>query len=120
HIRRSCLPPILILIRMCRRSVGQWVSMPELAIIADDLTGALDTAAPFAMRGLSTHAALGVDSISEALSAGPRVLTVSTDSREVAPDIARKRVAEIVAVLPKGTKIFKKIDSRLKGNIAAE
>lgn len=94
--------------------------MPELAIIADDLTGALDTAAPFAMRGLSTHAALGVDSISEALSAGPRVLTVSTDSREVAPDIARKRVAEIVAVLPKGTKIFKKIDSRLKGNIAAE
>jgi uncharacterized protein YgbK (DUF1537 family) len=94
--------------------------MVDLAIIADDLTGALDAAAPFAVRGLGTVVALGADDLTAALETGAQILGVSTDSREIAPDAARVRVATCIGRLPKGTPIFKKIDSRLKGNIAAE
>ena len=94
--------------------------MTRLAIIADDLTGALDAAAPFAARGFSTVVALGPDDLAAALCSGADVVGVSTDSRDIAPDAARRAVADCVALLPPGLVIFKKIDSRLKGNIAAE
>jgi uncharacterized protein YgbK (DUF1537 family) len=94
--------------------------MPELAIIADDLTGALDAAAPFAMRGISTAVALRSGALAEAMATGARVIGVSTDSREMPADEARTRTAAAVAALPPGTRLFKKVDSRLKGNIAAE
>jgi uncharacterized protein YgbK (DUF1537 family) len=94
--------------------------MPELAIIADDLTGALDAAAPFAMRGISTAVALSAATLPEAVATGARVIGVSTNSREVPADEARARTDDAVAVLPVGTRLFKKVDSRLKGNIAAE
>lgn len=94
--------------------------MPELAIIADDLTGALDAAAPFAVRGISAAVALSVDALPEAIATGSRIVSVSTDSREISADAARNRVRQAVTQLPSGQKIFKKIDSRLKGNIAAE
>ena len=94
--------------------------MPELAIIADDLTGALDAAAPFAMRGIRTAVALSVDALPEAIATGAAVVGVSTDSREVSEDQARERTRLAVAALPQSTRLFKKVDSRLKGNIAAE
>lgn len=94
--------------------------MTRLAIVADDLTGALDASAPFAARGLSTVVALGLDGLSAALAGGADVVGVSTDSREIVPEAARQAVADCVAMLPAGLSIFKKIDSRLKGNIAAE
>lgn len=94
--------------------------MPERAIIADDLTGALDAAAPFAMRGITTAVALDVDALPEALATGARIVGVSTDSREIAEDAARNAVTRAMALLPAGTALFKKVDSRLKGNIAAE
>lgn len=94
--------------------------MTRLAIIADDLTGALDAAAPFAARGISTVVALGRDELTTALSSGADVIGVSTHSREVSPDAARKAAADCVALLPSGLPIFKKVDSRLKGNIEAE
>lgn len=94
--------------------------MTRLAIIADDLTGALDAAAPFAVRGIRTTVALGVDGLDAALASGADVVGVSTDSREIAPDMARRAVADCVVRLPQGLPIFKKVDSRLKGNIEAE
>lgn len=94
--------------------------MTRLIIIADDLTGALDASAPFAMRGMSTVIALGAETLQEALANGADIIGVSTDSREIAPEAARCAVAEVVSRLPPGLSIFKKIDSRLKGNIAAE
>lgn len=94
--------------------------MLERAIIADDLTGALDAAAPFAMRGISTAVALDVEALPEAVATGARIVGVSTDSREIAPDAAREAVRSALALLPAGTALFKKVDSRLKGNIAAE
>jgi uncharacterized protein YgbK (DUF1537 family) len=94
--------------------------MPELAIIADDLTGALDAAAPFAMRGIHTVVATRAAVLPEAIDTGATVVGVSTNSREIAPERAREAVRAAVAALPAGTRLFKKVDSRLKGNIAAE
>jgi len=94
--------------------------MLERAIIADDLTGALDAAAPFAMRGISTVVALNVSALPQALATGAEIVSVSTDSREVSPEGATAAVGAVLAALPLGTPLFKKVDSRLKGNIEAE
>ena len=93
---------------------------PRLAIIGDDLTGTLDAAAPFAARGAKVQVALNPAALREALAEAPEVVAVSTDSREIAPGDAQAAVRVAVAALPPGTPVFKKIDSRLKGNVAAE
>ncbi len=91
-----------------------------LAIIADDLTGALDSAAPFAGRGLRTEVALSRDAILHIVDDRPDVLSINLNTREIAPDEARAVTDAVIALLPKGTQLFKKVDSRLKGNIVAE
>ena len=91
-----------------------------LAIIADDLTGSLDASAPFAGRGLRTVAAVDSAHIGDALARAPDVLAINTASRDVSPEEARRRVSDALAQLPDGLRIFKKVDSRLKGNIVAE
>lgn len=91
-----------------------------LAIIADDLTGALDTGAPFAARGLHVEVALGFEAVPHALALNPDVLAVNLASRECRADQARARMRQVYAQLPSGTRLFKKVDSRLKGHVAAE
>ncbi|MBD9487899.1 four-carbon acid sugar kinase family protein [Ensifer sp. ENS11] len=91
-----------------------------LAIVADDLTGALDAAAPFASRGLHTEIALTVEAIPGALSEHPQVISVNIGSREMDVVSAQQATAATLAALPPGSRLFKKIDSRLKGHIAAE
>jgi uncharacterized protein YgbK (DUF1537 family) len=91
-----------------------------LAILADDLTGTLDSAAPFAGRGLYTEIALSLDAIEPALEAEPAVVSINLGSREIDPDAARQATRTALSRLPADTLLFKKIDSRLKGNIAAE
>ena len=91
-----------------------------LAILADDLTGALDTAAPFAARGMHAEVALTVDAIEEAVQEKPAVLSINLGSRELTADAAQRVTVAALATLPAGTRLFKKVDSRLKGHIAAE
>lgn len=91
-----------------------------LAILADDLTGALDSAAPFAGRGLRTEIALERGAIASILADQPDVLSINLNTREIGEDAARAATAEVLALLPAGTRLFKKVDSRLKGNIIAE
>lgn len=91
-----------------------------LAILADDLTGTLDTAAPFASRGLHVEVALAVTSITEALRERPDVLSINLASREIDAEAARQASAAALAALPSGARLFKKVDSRLKGHIAVE
>ncbi|MBP0581134.1 four-carbon acid sugar kinase family protein [Labrys sp. LIt4] len=91
-----------------------------LAILADDLTGALDTAAPFAARGMHAQVALTIDAIDEAVREGPDVVSINLASRELSADTARHLTAAALAALPAGTRLFKKVDSRLKGHVAAE
>lgn len=91
-----------------------------LAILADDLTGALDSAAPFAGRGLRTDIALDRNAIAGIVAEQPDVVSINLNTREISADAARAETAAVIALLPPGTKLFKKVDSRLKGNIAAE
>jgi uncharacterized protein YgbK (DUF1537 family) len=95
--------------------------MTRIAIIADDLTGALDTASPFACRGaraicLTDPGVIG-DVHSEA-----EVLSVSTNSRHMAPEQAADVVRGVTEEIRewKPDIVLKKIDSRLKGNVTQE
>lgn len=94
----------------------------KAAIIADDLTGALDTGTPFVEAGLAVAVAIGIDAVSEALAGNPDVIVINTASRALSSEDATRQMQAAVAAL--GTAIppilFKKIDSRLKGNVAAE
>ena len=85
-----------------------------LGIVADDLTGAMDSSGYFARQGLDTVVLLEPDFSSTA-----DVLVTNTNSRAEAPGIARERVRHAVRNLS-GRVIYKKIDSTLRGNIGAE
>ncbi|MFB4316697.1 four-carbon acid sugar kinase family protein [Actinomadura sp. 21ATH] len=86
----------------------------EFVIVADDLTGAADSAVPFAAR-MSTAVAL------ESAWPRARAVAVDTDSRYSPEDVAAERVAEAVTRgITAGARIVKKIDSTLRGNAGAE
>ena len=90
----------------------------RLAIIADDLTGAMDAAAPFAERGLAVRLVL-----SGATAPLPReadIVAFDTNSRHLPPAEAAAAVARCVATLPPATPLFKKIDSTLRGAVVEE
>jgi uncharacterized protein YgbK (DUF1537 family) len=91
-----------------------------LVIIADDLTGALDTAAPFAARGLNTQVVLDLDAVPAVLDGLPDVLSINLASREISAEAARTAMRRVAERLPPGVRLFKKVDSRLKGHVAAE
>jgi uncharacterized protein YgbK (DUF1537 family) len=100
--------------------------MPRLTtlIIADDLTGALDSVAPFAAVGLDCLVATSLPGLAQAVALAPEVLAVNLGTRELDPEAAAKvaRAAAVAAAAKVGpdTIWFKKIDSRMKGPIAAE
>ena len=94
----------------------------KLLILADDLTGALDTGVQIAQLGAWTQVRLytGPDTLRSAGEA--EVLVIDTESRHLPP----QQAAEIVSALVEeaaalGTEyIYKKTDSVLRGNIGAE
>jgi D-threonate/D-erythronate kinase len=89
----------------------------RLIIVADDLAGAADCGVAFAERGLRTRAVLAGDGIE---SGGWSVLAFDTDTRDAPAEIAEERVRSAVAAAAPDDTIFKKIDSTLRGNLAAE
>ena len=89
--------------------------MSQLAIIADDLTGAADAGAPFAQAGFHTVLSLG--------SGSPRpddVLVISTNSRHLPPDAAYTQVYQASARFQHTPLVYKKMDSTLRGHPGAE
>jgi len=95
--------------------------MDRIGIIADDLTGAADTGVQFAKRGLTTLVIIDKDYQEDILDR-MQVLGFNTNTRNVVPEIAYKRVNRVAKTLKdKGVKcIYKKIDSTLRGNIGIE
>jgi uncharacterized protein YgbK (DUF1537 family) len=89
---------------------------PLALIIADDLSGAADSGVAFARRGVPTRVAFDATSGQ----ADADVVVVDTDSRGAAPAAAAHAVATAVAGVAGARLTFKKIDSTLRGNIAAE
>ncbi|EJZ22739.1 four-carbon acid sugar kinase family protein (plasmid) [Rhizobium sp. Pop5] len=94
----------------------------KAAIIADDLTGALDTGTPFVAAGLSVAVAIDVEAAQAAIATGCDVVVVNTASRALGEHEAADRVRSATEALggAKPAVVMKKIDSRLKGNVAAE
>jgi len=89
------------------------------AIIADDLTGAVDAAAAFADRGFTTAVVLDP----RRLRAGAaEVVALCTHSRHDSPDAAARKVRRACDQLRRGgyTLLYKKLDSTAQGNIVAE
>jgi D-threonate/D-erythronate kinase len=92
---------------------------PKLVIVADDLTGAMDAAAPFAARGVATR--LFVSTPAEDFADPAQVVSFTTDSRHASAEEAQARTAHFVSHL-RGERrtLFKKIDSTLRGHVAVE
>nr|WP_283101675.1 four-carbon acid sugar kinase family protein [Halomonas populi] len=97
-----------------------------MAIVADDLTGALDGAAPFAVRGASTRVVVSLERLEAALAswrnALPQVIAVNLESRHLEAQEAASRVRRAVELLAEiePAQWFKKIDSTLRGQVVAE
>ncbi|HSP31966.1 MAG TPA: four-carbon acid sugar kinase family protein, partial [Halomonas sp.] len=98
----------------------------RLAIIADDLSGALDATAPFAARGTDARVVISLEALSATLEAWqdqwPEVIAVNTESRHLQSEAAARRVSEAVRLLKRAEpqQWFKKVDSTLRGQVVAE
>lgn len=94
----------------------------RLAIVADDLTGALDVSAPVAARGLRVVVATTTGATAQAINSGAEVVVVNTASREGSAEHAREAVAAASRMLAAARPelVLKKVDSRLKGHVAVE
>jgi uncharacterized protein YgbK (DUF1537 family) len=87
--------------------------MPIVLALADDLTGALEAGAKFAGRGVRSAVTTRVG-----VGGNYPVLSVDTESRHLRPEEAAATVR--AAVLAGVRILYKKTDSTLRGNIAAE
>jgi D-threonate/D-erythronate kinase len=93
---------------------------PLVGIFADDLTGALDAAAPFAARGFTT-----IVSPTAELPQGAedtQVISINLGTRHASPDFAVKQAEVAVAAFRElGVGILlNKVDSTLRGNPGVE
>lgn len=96
--------------------------MLDLLIVADDLTGAIDTGVQFVNNGYKTLVTTEPLALPDCIDPSLRVLVVTTTSRHLTPDKAFMRVYNAVAAARSwGVGLFyKKTDSALRGNIGAE
>lgn len=98
----------------------------RVAIIADDLTGALDACAPFAARGADARVVVAADALPGLLAewreAPPEVVAINTESRHLSAEDAAARVTDAFAALQPlaPERWFKKVDSTLRGQVVAE
>ena len=93
-----------------------------IGIIADDLTGANDTALQFHANGCNTEILIDYKEAHK-LRADIGAVAVSTESRNIDPEVAANRTYEAALALKEnfGVELFyKKIDSTLRGNVALE
>ena len=93
-----------------------------VGIIADDLTGANDTALQFHNRGASTKILLDSDCVPK-VKAGTEVWALSSESRNIPVEDAVKKVQSSVKTFLDNFTFdyyYKKVDSTLRGHIARE
>ena len=91
--------------------------MPEMVIIADDLSGAADCGIACASAGHSTLVVLGERTDEPDCT----VLSVDADTRGRTRSEAAEETARLVRLhAPPGRVLFRKLDSTLRGHVAAE
>ncbi|MDD3149475.1 MAG: four-carbon acid sugar kinase family protein, partial [Candidatus Gastranaerophilales bacterium] len=93
-----------------------------IGIIADDLTGANDTALQFHLRGCNTQILFDYTCLPDnCTSTG--AWAISTESRNIPAEDAYRKVFNVANALKNTYKaefFYKKIDSTLRGNVAKE
>jgi len=89
----------------------------RIGIVADDLTGAADGGVPLARAGYRTAVAFHGEPL---VAEGVDALVADTDSRGVARGVAVSRVGDATRALAAAPILLKKIDSTLRGAVAAE
>jgi uncharacterized protein YgbK (DUF1537 family) len=99
--------------------------MNNIVIIADDLTGAADTAAQFCPYFDDTRLVSyqrWYRTLQPTLHSSTRATAIYTNSRALGADQARKRLISVARGLAeiKAVRIYKKIDSCMRGNVGAE
>ena len=94
----------------------------KLIVLADDLTGSLDTGIQFVAGKANTRVVLDPTYPLASVDAKVQVLVVDTESRHLPPEKAAELVTHIVrqAAELKVPYIYKKTDSALRGNVGAE
>jgi acetyltransferase len=94
----------------------------RILVLADDLTGAMDAAGPFASRGLTTRVVVQPAGLDPSVLAGVRVVSVNTASRHLPAARAAEQVLAACAALQASRfeLVIKKVDSTLRGNVVAE
>lgn len=93
-----------------------------VGIIADDLTGANDTALQFHLKGANTQILLS-DEIEPLNIKGTQTWAISTESRNIEAEQAFEKVEKASKMFLEKLNpdfIYKKIDSTIRGNIAVE
>lgn len=95
--------------------------MNRLLIIADDLTGALDTGVCFASAGIQTCVRLPGSAKQQSDNDSAVVEVAIVESRHMQPEEAYDAVYETIArEQERYTYLYKKTDSALRGNVGAE
>jgi uncharacterized protein YgbK (DUF1537 family) len=92
------------------------VSDRGFAIVADDLTGACDSAVAFTQRGKTVEVLLkeGAEpSLAD-------VVAISTESRDLTDEVAAERVRNALSRASGRGEVFKKVDSVFRGNSFVE
>jgi uncharacterized protein YgbK (DUF1537 family) len=87
--------------------------MAHLRLLADDLTGALDSAARFVPM-------TGPVAVTWQDVAGAGSVAIDSGTREMPAEAARFRIDRLAPLLDGGAPAFKKIDSLLRGHVALE
>jgi D-threonate/D-erythronate kinase len=88
-----------------------------IAVIADDLTGAADTGVQLVHAGYRTAVFFRA---TEVLEDDLDAVSFDTDSRAIPAGSAAKRVLDASHVARGARTVYKKLDSTLRGNVAAE
>src|SRR5215212_1235793 len=88
-----------------------------IAVIADDLTGAADTGVQFVHAGYRTAVFFRA---TEVLADDLDAVAFDTDSRTMPAGFAAKCVLEAAHLAREARILYKKLDSTLRGNVAAE
>ncbi len=88
-----------------------------ILIIADDLTGAADSAVAFAERGFPTEVSLHAVPVADC---DAEVIAFPTETRDVPAEELPQRFHFLKSLATHEVLLFKKIDSMLRGNTVAE
>ena len=88
-----------------------------IAVIADDLTGAADTGVQFVHAGYRTAVFFRA---TEVIEDNLDAVVFDTDSRAMPAGFAAKRVVDAAHAAREARIVYKKLDSTLRGNVAAE